>query len=130
MFCTVRLHTGGNEVWLRVPNGWVLEKSSASESVYLISVTLSQLLSPTVKSKDRLFTSRMGKRSGAVGASQRLQRKMFNEGKSESRMEQIKALQNQVEHMTATIMNVQESLIVTQCLISKLLEGKLNNPIV
>jgi hypothetical protein len=42
---------------------------------------------------------------------------------SEARMSKIISLQKQVEKMSVTMNQIQESLALTQCLISKLLEG-------
>lgn len=121
LFSTARLHISDTDTWLRVPDGWVLEKSSANVCPNLIPVTMTQLMESNRKSA-RPIQKKIGLMN--MRKEQLLSKENVISG-AQNRVEKILALQRQVESMAATILTVQESIVITQCFISRLLEGKL-----
>ena len=122
LFCTVRVHSVNNETWLKSPVGWVLERGAQSKQPSLIPVSMSKLLELNKEARPTLSTpvAERGSTKEVVLLKKHLSQ---NGTKTEIRMQKIVALQEQMEEMAATISKVQESLVITQCLVSRLLDG-------
>lgn len=129
----MRVHSVDNETWLKSPVGWVLEKGSEDNEPNLLPVSMSKLLELNhgaesmlpAKSRKQFSMGEKGSTTEVVRLKKHLSQSRVAQGgtKGENRLERIVALQEQMEGMAATISKVQESLVLTQCLVSRLLDG-------
>ena len=102
----------------------MLEKASSDGEHNLTPVTMSKLMETTRNSTGPALGSSQRKQSQVDKLDSHIS-SMKSAGKmGRNRNDKIYALQRQVEVMATTIRDVQESLVITQCLISRLLEGK------
>lgn len=96
-------------IWLKTPSGWLVERMSILSEPSLMPATVTALCG-AVEQDSSPFTVNI--RPSNVT-------KRNSDGKNR----QILSLQAQLNDMGAAITKIQESMVLAQCLISRLLDG-------